>query len=71
MGEFSLWHWLIVLVAFVLLFGSHKLPDMARSVGRSMRILKAELGTQHDDQQIAVPGPKTADTRPTDTAPPT
>lgn len=35
---------LIVLAVLVLLFGAKKLPDLARSVGRSTRILKAELG---------------------------
>jgi sec-independent protein translocase protein TatA len=44
MGEFSPWHLLIVVAAFLLLFGAHKLPQMARSVGQSMRIFKAEIG---------------------------
>ncbi|MFC9812152.1 Sec-independent protein translocase subunit TatA [Streptomyces virginiae] len=35
------WH-LLVLVVCLLVFGSKKLPDMARSLGRSMRILKSE-----------------------------
>ncbi|MGE3664150.1 MAG: Sec-independent protein translocase subunit TatA [Pseudonocardia sp.] len=43
MGEFSVWHWLIVLAVLVLLFGSARLPDAARSLGRSMRILRVEL----------------------------
>jgi len=43
MGEFSPWHLLIVAAAFVLLFGANKLPQMARSVGQSMRIFKAEI----------------------------
>jgi sec-independent protein translocase protein TatA len=43
MGGLSAWHWLIVIGAFVLLFGAQKLPEAARSLGRSTRILKAEL----------------------------
>lgn len=42
MGELSPWHLLIVAGAFILLFGANKLPQMARSVGQSMRIFKAE-----------------------------
>ncbi|HET9257515.1 MAG TPA: Sec-independent protein translocase subunit TatA [Pseudonocardiaceae bacterium] len=42
MGEFSPWHLLILAVVLVLLFGANKLPQMARSVGQSMRIFKAE-----------------------------
>ncbi|MGD9987032.1 Sec-independent protein translocase subunit TatA [Pseudonocardia sp.] len=43
MGELSWWHWLIVLGVAVLLFGAKRLPDAARSLGQSTRILKAEL----------------------------
>jgi sec-independent protein translocase protein TatA len=43
MGEFSPWHLVIVAAMFVLLFGANKLPQMARSVGQSMRIFKAEI----------------------------
>lgn len=41
---------LLVLLVVLLLFGSKKLPDMARSLGRSARILKAETkGLREDD----------------------
>ncbi|GAA4323409.1 Sec-independent protein translocase subunit TatA [Streptomyces venetus] len=36
------WHLLIVAIVVIVLFGSKKLPDAARSLGRSMRILKSE-----------------------------
>jgi sec-independent protein translocase protein TatA len=55
MGEFSPWHLLIVLAVFVLLFGANKLPQMARSVGQSMRIFKAEtraLSGEKDPGQL-------------------
>ena len=43
MGELQPWHIiLIVLVAF-LLFGAKRMPDMARSVGQSLRIFKSEM----------------------------
>ena len=45
----SLWHVLIVVAVFVLLFGARKLPDAARSLGRSMRILKAETKALRED----------------------
>jgi sec-independent protein translocase protein TatA len=42
------WH-LIILVALVaLLFGYKRLPDAARSLGRSMRIFKSEVETMRD-----------------------
>ncbi|WP_030621799.1 Sec-independent protein translocase subunit TatA [Streptomyces sclerotialus] len=36
------WHLVLILAVLVLLFGSKKLPDMARGLGKSMRILKSE-----------------------------
>ena len=55
MGEFSPWHLLIVVAVFILLFGANKLPQMARSVGQSMRIFKAEtraLSGEKDPGQL-------------------
>ena len=40
---------LIVAVVLIVLFGSKKLPDAARSLGRSMRILKSEVGSLHEE----------------------
>ena len=40
---------LIIAVVILVLFGSKKLPDAARSLGRSMRILKSEVKGMHDD----------------------
>ena len=51
MGALSIWHWLIVLAVVLLLFGSRKLPDAARGLGRSMRIFKSEIKElQNDDK---------------------
>jgi len=64
MGGLSWWHWMIILGAFVLLFGAKKLPDAARGVGRSLRILKSEVSAMTDDDKNArdtngetIPGP--------------
>jgi sec-independent protein translocase protein TatA len=46
----SPWKVLIVAVVLIVLFGSRKLPDAARSLGRSMRILKKEVGDMHHDK---------------------
>lgn len=50
MGSLSPVHWAIVIVVLLLLFGSRKLPDMARGLGQSMRILKAESRALQDDE---------------------
>jgi len=46
----SPWKILIVAVVLIVLFGSKKLPDAARSLGKSMRILKTEVGGLHHDE---------------------
>ncbi|HTJ71126.1 MAG TPA: Sec-independent protein translocase subunit TatA [Actinospica sp.] len=45
----SPWKIAIIAVLIIVLFGSRKLPDAARSLGKSMRILKTEVQSLHDD----------------------
>ncbi|HEY0934859.1 MAG TPA: Sec-independent protein translocase subunit TatA [Trebonia sp.] len=47
----SPWKILIVAVVIIVLFGSRKLPDAARSLGKSMRILKKEVSSLHNDDE--------------------
>ncbi|WP_371480810.1 Sec-independent protein translocase subunit TatA [Kitasatospora sp. NBC_00315] len=47
------WHLLVVLAIIILLFGSKKLPEMARGLGKSMRILKAETKALREDDPQA------------------
>ncbi|CAB4735316.1 MAG: twin-arginine translocase TatA/TatE family subunit [Actinobacteria bacterium] len=37
------WHLIIVVVAFIVLFGAKKLPDSAKSIAKSLKIFKSEL----------------------------
>jgi len=53
----SPWKILIIAVVLIVLFGGKKMPDAARSLGRSMRILKAEVQDLHHDHD-----PDTAET---------
>ncbi|BAU97399.1 hypothetical protein N24_3137 [Corynebacterium suranareeae] len=46
---------LIVALVVIVLFGSNKLPDVARSIGRSMRIFKSEINEMNKDSD---PAPK-------------
>jgi sec-independent protein translocase protein TatA len=45
----SPWKIAIIAVIIIVLFGSKKLPHAARSLGQSMRILKTEVGSLHED----------------------
>lgn len=49
---------LIIAAVIILLFGSKKLPDAARSLGRSLRIFKTEVRDLHDDDKTAQPEPR-------------
>jgi sec-independent protein translocase protein TatA len=49
----SPWKVLIVAVVLIVLFGSRKLPDAARSLGRSLRILKSEVQDLHGEDAPA------------------
>lgn len=53
MGALRPWHIAILVVVLILLFGAKRLPDAARSLGRSMRILKAETKGLADDDVAA------------------
>lgn len=46
---------LILVVLLLVVFGSKRLPDSARSLGRSMRILKAEAKGLKDDEPSPAP----------------
>ncbi|MGI8698250.1 MAG: Sec-independent protein translocase subunit TatA [Mycobacteriales bacterium] len=72
MGDLSPWHLLIVAVVFVLLFGAKKLPDAARSLGQSLRIVKAETSGLRGDSEARARTETTTTTRtlpPAPTAP--
>ena len=65
----SPWKILIVAVVIIVLFGSRKLPDAARSLGKSMRILKTEVQGLHEDNEAqttySAPAPTPAQIQPT------
>ncbi len=54
MGALKPWHIIVLVVVLILLFGAKRLPDAARSLGRSLRIIKAETkGLVDDDNTVA------------------
>lgn len=40
MGSFSIWHWLIVLVVIVLIFGTKKLGNIGSDLGKAVKGFK-------------------------------
>ena len=52
--RFQTWHIVVLLIVILLVFGSNRLPDMAKSVGQSMKVFKKEikdLREEDDDTQ--------------------
>jgi sec-independent protein translocase protein TatA len=51
MGGFSLWHWLVVLVIVVLVFGTKRLKNVGQDLGEAVKGFKK--GIQDDDKPSA------------------
>jgi sec-independent protein translocase protein TatA len=51
MNSFAPWHIVVLLIVGLVLFGSKKLPDSARSLGRSLRIFKSEMKELNNDDK--------------------
>ena len=46
-------HIILLLIVLVILFGAKRLPDSARSLGRSMRIFKSEMKEMNAEDKNA------------------
>jgi sec-independent protein translocase protein TatA len=56
---------LVILLIVLVLFGGSKLPDLAKSLGRSMKEFKKGIGAESEEEPAPKPQPSdTADTRP-------
>ena len=75
MNLFKPSHIIFLLIVVILLFGYKKLPDIARSVGQSMKVFKKEVKELRDDDskdshaQIQQPQEGTYYTEPTQSGP--
>ncbi|MBL8572956.1 MAG: twin-arginine translocase TatA/TatE family subunit [Hyphomicrobiaceae bacterium] len=58
MGSFSIWHWLIVLVVVLLLFGRNKIPDLMGDLAKGIQNFKKGM---KDETETAVDGAKVID----------
>ena len=49
MGTFSIWHWLIVLLVVVLIFGTKKLRNLGTDLGGAVRGFKDGMKSEEDE----------------------
>jgi sec-independent protein translocase protein TatA len=61
MGSLSIWHWMIVIVVVLLLFGRNKISDLMGDVAGGIKAFKR--GMAEDDTPPAVKDPKTIDSK--------
>jgi sec-independent protein translocase protein TatA len=54
MGSFSIWHWLIVIVVVMLLFGRGKISDLMGDVAKGVKSFKKGLSDDEDDTQKTI-----------------
>ena len=55
MGSMSIWHWLIVLVVVMLVFGTKKLGSMGGDIGKAVKGFKDGVKGEEDKTASAVP----------------
>lgn len=51
MGSFSIWHWLIVLVVVVLIFGTKKLRNLGTDLGSAVKGFKEGMKTDEPEAE--------------------
>ena len=54
MGSFSIWHWLIVLLVIVLVFGTSKLKNVGKDLGGAIKGFKDGMkeGTEEASRKV-------------------
>ncbi len=62
MGGFSLWHWLVVGVIILLLFGKGRFSDMMGDVAKGIKSFKKGMA-EDDDAHRRIEGDRTVDAR--------
>ncbi|MES2151561.1 MAG: Sec-independent protein translocase subunit TatA [Pseudomonadota bacterium] len=59
MGSMSIWHWLIVLVVVMLVFGTKKIGNMGSDIGKAVKGFKD--GIKGEEDKPAAPPAQVAD----------
>ncbi len=54
MGSFSIWHWLIVLLLIMVLFGRGKISELMGDVAKGIKTFKRGMAEDEDDKAKAI-----------------
>ena len=52
MGSFSIWHWLIVLLIVVLVFGTKKLGNIGKDLGSAVKGFKDAMREEQSSPEV-------------------
>ena len=52
MGSFSIWHWLIVLVVVLLVFGRGKIPELMGDMAKGIKSFKKGMADDEDGRRM-------------------
>jgi sec-independent protein translocase protein TatA len=61
MGGLSIWHWVIVLLVVVLVFGTKKLGNMGGDIGKAVKGFKDGVKGEEEKPVVVVPPSQVAD----------
>ena len=66
MGEFSLWHLILILGVVLIFFGPSRLPGLGNSLGKAIRGFKSGMKGADDEEEKAAQAAREALPGPTD-----
>jgi sec-independent protein translocase protein TatA len=65
MGSFSIWHWLVVLLVILLLFGSGKISGLMGDLAKGIKSFKQNMKEDEKDASMAADAPPPSGSGPT------
>ena len=67
MGEFSIFHWMVVLAIILIFFGGKRIPEIMKGFGEGIRSFKEGMsGASHNPPTPPAQGPPAAPAQPSD-----
>lgn len=57
MGSFSIWHWMVVLLVILLLFGSGKISGLMGDLAKGIKSFKQNIKEEEKDASMEAPAP--------------
>jgi sec-independent protein translocase protein TatA len=69
MGSFSIWHWLILLIVLMLVFGKGKISDVMGDFAKGIKSFKKGMAEDDQAAEAAKTAPRSVEHQPSEAAP--